>query len=185
MTTTRGKIILLNGVSSSGKTTLARALTERMPGLFRLSIDRYDDWIAGVEDRDKGRLIPVDTEHYFHRTVAMFSDSGVSVVVDQILHSPSVIQDCVEVLAGYPVLFVGVHCGLDTLRSRERERGNRTIGQAEEQLRFVHRQLECYDLEVDTSEEPPAFAAERIARVAETPSSWSGWAAWRERMLTP
>lgn len=39
-----------------------------------------------MEDRDNDRLIPVPTEHFFHDSIRMFSDRGVNVIVDHVLH---------------------------------------------------------------------------------------------------
>lgn len=58
---TRGTIIALNGVSSSGKTTLARELVKQLPEYFHFSLDDFDLVIQKMEDREKGRLIPVAT----------------------------------------------------------------------------------------------------------------------------
>lgn len=96
-------------------------------------------------------LIPVPTEHFFHRNIAMFSDKGVNLVVDKILHNEDTTKDCYEILNDYPVLFVGVHCPLTELEKREKDRGDRTIGQAKAQLNYVNQQGEVYDIEVDTS----------------------------------
>lgn len=172
----KGKIILLNGVSSSGKTTLVEELVRCMSGYFRLSIDDFDTLIEKMEDRESGeRLIPVATEVFFHRTVVMFSDQGVNVIVDQILHNEETMKDCLEVLRDYPVFFVGVHCPMEELERREKVRGDRCIGQAVKQLDYVHQQGEVYDVEVDTFRE----AIEDCARVIierhqamEVPSGW-------------
>lgn len=69
----------------------------------------------------------------------MFANSGVNLVVEQILHDPHVLYDCVRTLIGYPVLFVGVHCQPKELQRREISRGDRSIGQAKRQLAFVHK----------------------------------------------
>ena len=114
----KGTIILLNGTSSSGKTTLANELIKQLPDYFALSIDEFDGIIEQMEDRDQNRLIPVPTEYYFHRNIAMFSESGIHLVVDQILHDDFTLNDCLAVLKDYPVLFVGVHCPLDEIEKR-------------------------------------------------------------------
>ncbi|UQZ35392.1 chloramphenicol phosphotransferase [Paenibacillus sp. PK3_47] len=145
----KGSIILLNGVSSSGKSTLAKALIKRLPDYFHYSIDDFDLVIERMEDRDHGRLIPVPTEYFYHRTIAMFADKGVNLIADHVIHDPFTRTDWLESLAGYDVLRVGVHCPPEELERRERERGDRRIGQALEQLDFVHKD-EVYDLEVDT-----------------------------------
>jgi chloramphenicol 3-O-phosphotransferase len=47
-TINKGRIILLNGVSSSGKTTLSKALIKTLPSYFHLSIDNnyWKGWWA-------------------------------------------------------------------------------------------------------------------------------------------
>lgn len=145
----RGKIVFLNGVSSSGKSTLAKGLVRLMPNYFYMSIDDFDLFIEKMEDRENNHLIPVETGYFFHRTIAMFSDRGINVIVDHVLHDNFTRQDCFKVLVDYPVLFVGVHCPLEELERRERVRGDRNIGQARRQLEYVHKS-EIYDIEVNT-----------------------------------
>lgn len=161
MNTHRGTIILLNGVSSSGKSTLAAKLLQNMSGYFPLAIDNFDEFIGQIEDRPNQKYIPVDTEVLFHKTIAMFSDAGIDVIVDHILYDPPTRKDFYETLAGYPVFFVGVHCPIAELERRERERGDRRIGQGKTQLDFVHKH-EVYDIEVDTYAESIEVCAKRI-----------------------
>ena len=145
----RGIIVLLNGVSSSGKSSLAREFIKLRPDFFHVSADDFANWINSMEDIQSKRIIPVETEHYFHRTIAMLSDTGVNVIVDHILHNEYTARDCSTVLNDYPLLFVGVHCPINELARRERGRGDRREGQAREQLSFVHVN-DAYDLEVNT-----------------------------------
>ena len=145
----KGMIIVLNGVSSSGKSTLSKELTKFLPNFFTFSIDDYDLIIEKMEDREKQRLIPVETEFFYYRNVAMFSARGVNLILDQILHDPLTSQNFYEILDGYPILLVGVHCPVEELIRREQTRGDREIGQSISQLEFVH-QNEIYDVEVNT-----------------------------------
>jgi chloramphenicol 3-O phosphotransferase len=170
----KGKIILLNGVSSSGKSTLAKELVKKLPDYFHFSIDDFDTIIEKMEDRDSDHLIPVPTEHFFHRNIAMFSDKGVNLVVDQILHNEDTTKDCYEILKDYPVLFVGVHCSLTELEKREKDREDRSVGQAKSQLNYVHKQGEVYDIEVDTSEGIDS-AANAILNKLPGSNSQIGW----------
>ncbi|MBT2690593.1 AAA family ATPase [Bacillus sp. ISL-47] len=111
----KGKILLLNGVSSAGKTSLSKELVRRMPDFFHFSVDDFDIMIERMEERDNQRLIPVPTEQFFHRSIAMFSDEGINLVVDHVLHDRETLRDCLEILREYPVFFTGVHCPLDEL----------------------------------------------------------------------
>ncbi|XKE95047.1 chloramphenicol phosphotransferase CPT family protein [Metaplanococcus flavidus] len=173
----KGKIILLNGVSSSGKSTLSRELANQLEGFFHLSIDDYDGFIAKAENREKGQhLIPVPTESFYHRTIAMFSDLGVNVIADQILHDISTTEDCFNVLQSYPVFFVGVHCPPPVLQQRERQRSDRPIGLAEKQLNFVHQQRHLYHLEVDTYKDSIAHCTKQIRNALQEHHPLAEWA---------
>jgi chloramphenicol 3-O phosphotransferase len=97
-----------------------------------------------------------------HRMVASLADAGLSVIVDHVLLEPGWLPDLAARLAGHDVLFVGVRCPLDVVIERERDRKDRTIGQAAAQHDVVHR-AGGYDLEVDTSFLSPDDAAGVIA----------------------
>jgi chloramphenicol 3-O phosphotransferase len=161
----KGVIVLLNGVSSSGKTTIARELVKRLPGFFHFSIDDYDHVIEKMEDRDNERLIPVDTEIFFHRNIKMFSDYGLSLIVDHVLHNPFTLQDFQSALSDYPLLLIGVHCPAEILEQRENTRGDRFAGLARRQLDLVHKGMK-YDLEVNTHFDSLEYNVELICKRA-------------------
>ncbi|MDZ5472025.1 AAA family ATPase [Bacillus sp. 31A1R] len=171
----KGNIILLNGVSSSGKSTLSKELTKILPNYYHLSIDDFDIVIERMEDRENDRLIPVPTEYFFHRTIAMFSDKGVNLIVDQILHDSFTTEDCYKTLKDYPVLFVGVQCPIEELERREMQRGDRRIGQGKQQLEYVHKS-EVYDIVVDTYKDSLEHCAKNIAQLIQTQELPQKWA---------
>lgn len=146
----KGNIIFLNGVSSSGKTTLSKEIVKLLPDYFHFSIDDFDSIIERMEERGTDRLIPIPTETFFHRSIAMFSDQGVNLIVDHVLHDEETITDAYKTLSDYPLYFVGVHCPVKELERREQARRDRRIGLARQQLLFVHQHNEPYDVEVDT-----------------------------------
>jgi chloramphenicol 3-O phosphotransferase len=180
----KGNIIFLNGVSSSGKSSISKELVKKLPDYFHFSIDDFDLVIEKMEDRKNERLIPVPTEYFFHRAIAMFSDKGVNLIIDQILHNEFTTKDCFEVLHSYPVLFVGVHCPTEELERREIARGDRTIGQAIRQLDFVHQQNEKYDIEVNTYLESLENCADRIIEILLSDTDRKGWKQTYEKIMT-
>lgn len=170
----KGLIIVLNGVSSSGKTSLANELTKLLPDFFTFSIDDYDIVIDKMEDRENGRLIPIETEYFYHKNVAMFADRGVNLILDQIIHDTKTMQTFYETLNEYTILFVGVHCSPEELTRREQFRGDRHIGLAISQLEFVHRQ-EVYDIEVNTMNEPISISAQKIVERLNSSEPFTGF----------
>lgn len=168
-------IILLNGTSSSGKTTLVRAWQQAMatpyldagldrflwmlPGRY-LKQPLWDDVLGlATEAGETGhRLV-----HGMHRAIAALSQAGNCVVADHVLVEPEWVTDCANVLADLPAWLIGVRCPLPVLVERERSRGDRTLGQAAAQHERVHAHG-VYDFEVDTSLMSPEECADAIIR---------------------
>lgn len=150
-----GIIIVLNGVSSAGKSSLARALQERMEQpLFHLSLDTFEEMLPAkfLDDdlpREQRLANFLWVLQVMHASARAMSAAGHHVVIDTVFERREWLADCVRQLDGLPVLHVGVHCPPAELERRERERGDRRIGQAVEQLGWVHKHG-VYDLQVDT-----------------------------------
>ena len=180
-----GRIVLLNGTSSSGKTTLVRALQAILPEPWlEIGIDRfvfslptqYLDQPLWSEVfryvRPDGRAdgpFRIETGPLGQRlvlgmqaTAAALADQGLNVIVDHVLLEDDWLADCRARWAAFDVLVVGVRCPLEVIVERELTRKDRTIGQAEAQFHVVHRRG-GYDVEVDTSALSPEEAAALIA----------------------
>ena len=172
----KGKIIFLNGVSSSGKTTLSRELQERLTDPFYwLSVDTFvvdmmPKKFFSIDgfNPDGGEPVIFKTVSLAHHTIKFFSDMGINTIVEHLLF-PSIdvqpyknqIAECVELLHDYPVLFVHVTCPLEELWRREKERGDRDIGRAEIQLPHL-KATDPYDIDVDTHANSTGECAEKI-----------------------
>jgi chloramphenicol 3-O phosphotransferase len=97
-----------------------------------------------------------------HHTIRIFSDIGINAIVDHVLlKADKTMEECVELLHDYPVLFVHVICPISELRRREKERGNRDIGQGESQLLELNPQ-DTYDITVDTFNNTKEECADKI-----------------------
>ena len=75
--------------------------------------------------------------------------------------------DLATSMKGLRAWLIGVHCPLDLLADRERERGDRLMGQAALHFQLAHRHAR-YDLEVDTSTAQPEAIAMRIKKLVES-----------------
>ncbi|MFJ8825866.1 chloramphenicol phosphotransferase CPT family protein [Streptomyces sp. NPDC102467] len=161
---TGGRIIFLNGTSSSGKSSIARELLDILDDgvFFHMAVDSFGAMRTrrelGPEELDTALRL---TRMGFHRSIAAMAEVGNDVVVDHVLSEPWRLLDCLAVLPGEDVLFVGVHCPLDELVRREQARGDRPQGLAAHQYELVHRHGD-YDLECDTGAADPRACAERI-----------------------
>ena len=186
-----GRVILLNGSSSAGKTTLAQMLQQILPEPWQLiSLDQFRD---GLPARFRGLNSPVGTPgarglnitpvegdgrrvtairfgdvgermlRGMRRAVAAFARDGGNVIVDDLLLDQAYVRDYVESLRGLSVTFVGVRCPLDVVNAREAARPGRFPGTAESHFHTVHAHC-IYDVEVDTGSTPPRACAEAVVR---------------------
>ncbi len=99
-----------------------------------------------------------------HRAIATLAREGTDVIFETVLLGHRWRDDLLEALSGLEVTFVGVCCPLEVIEERERQRGNRVVGQARGHYGIVHDGM-TYDIEVDTSTLQPHEAAEKIAEL--------------------
>jgi chloramphenicol 3-O phosphotransferase len=181
-----GRIILINGTSSSGKTTLVKGLQATLPDLWlEMGIDRFAYALPGrvlgqptwpqlfryvrPEGESDGPFTIETTvlgQRFIsgiHATAAALAAAGLNVIVDHVLLEEAWLDECSRRWAGFAVLFVGVRCPLDVILQRELKRQDRTLGQAEAQFAVVHRWADRYDVEVDTSVLTPDEAVAQVA----------------------
>ncbi|WP_175779354.1 chloramphenicol phosphotransferase CPT family protein [Burkholderia anthina] len=160
-----GPIIVVNGPSSSGKSTLSRCLRDELPehhlhvepDAFRnMEPDGYWDVDTGLAQVRVAALCRA-----INATAATYSRHGQAVIVDHVL-SDDAWHYMLEDLVGFPVFIVGVFCSLEKLIERENMRGNRQIGLAASQFESIHAGRQ-YDHVVDTSSSSALACAQSIA----------------------
>jgi chloramphenicol 3-O phosphotransferase len=160
---TPGRIIILNGTSSSGKTSIVSALQDCLEEPFlNAGIDkfiwmlprRYLDrplWDEVLGLATEAGLVGQRLMSGMHQIIAALSRAGNNVVADHVLVERRWLEECARLFSELPALFVGVRCPLEVLEGREAARRDRTLGQARAQFPLVHAHG-VYDLEVDTSQ---------------------------------
>ena len=185
---TPGRLVILNGTSSSGKTTLASTLQARLAELGQCWVVVGLDDIIGklppawmkaqghvgahadegitCEDVDGGidlRIGPVARRAFaaYRAGVAAFARAGMDVIVDDVVLADADWDEWQRVLDGLDVLWVRVDLDLATLEDRERARRDRIIGLARSQYEVVHRHPP-YGVRVDTGSMSPDEAAEVV-----------------------
>lgn len=148
-------VILLNGTSSSGKSTGAKALQGLLPG----------NWLhVAVDDflRMGSRMVNLAAVvHGFHGSIGALANAGNRLIVDHVLQDRAWAQDLATVVNG-PVLVIGLRAPLDVLEERERVRGDRMPGLAAAQVEVVHGHF-SYDLEFDTAVTSSAELARQVS----------------------
>ena len=150
-----GKIILINGASSAGKSTLASAVHKKLDVPFlHFSFDLFiDSDVFPSEQIQSGKFLwremrPTVFEGY-HRCWPALAGAGNNLIIDHIIEQKSWIVGLTQLLKGFDVFCVALHCSIEELERREIARGDRGQGDARRDLEVVHKFMR-YDLELNS-----------------------------------
>jgi chloramphenicol 3-O phosphotransferase len=170
--TDKASIIFLHGASSSGKSTLARVVQDRIERPFwHISIDHLRDSgvlpLGRVKAGDfRWRDMRAPFFAGYHASLAAYAGAGNNLILEHILDTPGWQGELARLFAPFDVLFVALHCPVDELRRREQARGDRPVGSAEQDALTIH-EGRRYDLELQTGD----GVEENVARVL---AAWRG-----------
>ena len=145
------KIILLNGPSSAGKSTLASTLQKFIKDKINeeygiISIDDFLKMSTG-EVIYEDDVFEVSSELCENAIEMLGSRQGV--IIDHVITSERIFKQLIEALSFYDIYLIHVTCPLLELERREKERKNRCLGSAEASYQYLFPK-EGYDLTVDT-----------------------------------
>jgi chloramphenicol 3-O phosphotransferase len=160
----RNAVIVLNGASSSGKSSIALELQGLLPRPFlAFGVDTLvaslppasltrepgivfgSDGVVAVGDRFR-RL-----EHAWYQGLAAMARDEVGLIIDEVFLGGRESQERLRsALHDLRVVWVGVRCDLEVAVAREVARPERTQGMASSQAMIVHEGVQ-YDLQVDTT----------------------------------
>jgi chloramphenicol 3-O phosphotransferase len=175
-----GKIVVLNGIGSVGKSSIARALQAiASQPMLHVQMDAFLDMLPEafqdhpdafsyetIQEDGKPLVVikggPVGERlmrGMIHAVGAMAAE-GNSLIVDEVMDGTKW-QSYAGVLSKFSLHVVGLFAALDVIEARERARGGRMIGLARWQYGRVHKGMK-YDLEIDTTSATPQESAEQI-----------------------
>jgi chloramphenicol 3-O phosphotransferase len=168
------KCILLNGTSSSGKTTVSKALQQFVPDLahvgigniYKLYIEMFREDYPHPFDWSEGRYKrQVALREMLVSTSIILLKQGFSVCIDTVLdgrYHQEHMEYYLSSLQDFKPIFIGVKCDLPVLEIREKERGDRPVGLARSQLEEGVHENRPYDFTVDNTSNTPLENAKII-----------------------
>lgn len=151
--------IIINGPSSSGKTSVAKALQRKIGApLLHFQLDMFWNMVPDhIEANSKN--FP-DMKDVLINTAQDLMSRHYSIVMDIVGNSEN-IDKLKDALGNYKVYTVGLTARLDILQTREIERQNRKTGLAESQLSGFHENI-SYDFFADSSDVSSEEIADNI-----------------------
>ena len=164
----KGRIIYLNGVTSSGKTSIVEALQARRDVFFYVvANDLFQEMIGEEYLREDYWKYLGEVIIMMYHTAKLFSDMGKHVLIDSILVERDGIVPhyarMKEILRDNPLDIVEVFCPPDICRQRNIDRGDRYPAQSEEQAALMAKDIR-YSLRVDTGRLSPEACADMILK---------------------
>ena len=164
----KGRIIFLNGVTSSGKTSIVEALQARREVFFYvLANDLFQETVGEEYLRENYWKYLGGAIILMYHTAKLFSDMGWNVLIDGILVEREGVAPhyarLLEILKDNPLDIVEVFCLPETCRQRNIARGDRYETQSEEQAALMAKNIR-YSMRVDTGTHSPEECADQILR---------------------
>lgn len=174
------RIILLNGVGSVGKSSIARAMQAITRDWFlHVTMDSFLEMLPARSFETPEGLTFRPGESSGHPTVTVstgpyaahvfrgmrlairaMAEDGLNLIVDDVADSADV-GEYRELLGEHHLSVVGVMASLPVLEARERQRGDRALGLARVQHATLHDGI-TYDVVVDTDTRTPEECAAHL-----------------------
>ncbi len=186
-----GRVIILNGGSSTGKTSLVKALQDAfLPEPYlalgidvfwmampdkELDLDRVDPqyytWVKEYKDDEPYlRIVPGPILDQMmsarYKAIAAYLKDGLNVVADDVVWKRLWLEESLKALEGLDAFFVGVFCDERVIAHREILRGDRRTGWGRGSQLYAHKDA-IYDITIDTSLQSSQECAAKIKNAIE------------------
>ena len=141
-----GNIIYLNGLTSTGKSSMIKELISRKENMFFvLGFDMFEETIPEWAYTD---------EYYSNAIIAMYhaarslSEQGHDVIIDGLIMKMKGLEHHYDTLTklfeGCPLKIIDVHCSFEVLRQRNIARGDRRENQSIEQSKIAEKNISYF-----------------------------------------
>lgn len=188
---TYGTVIILNGPSVSGKSSIQKEFQyAMMPNLWvKLGIDNLFDkpmpditlenmafwqtsnpirWVETTKDAQQNSIITLFTgpqgekvAYAMNSAIAAYAHEGCNVIVDYIAYKKEWLDDLRKKLNNINTYWVKINIPLSVLEEREIARGTSPKGHARSHYNIVHWDI-AYDLEVNSATQSATAIAKNI-----------------------
>ena len=188
------QLILLNGTSSAGKSSIVKCLQEKLQDPYLdMGLDKFLYMLPHhhlkqplwkeVWDHTSAGEVGNRLMSGMHHSIKSMIDRGNLVIADHVLIEKSWVAELADLFHDQSAYFIGVHCPLDIVVQRELDRKDRTLGSARAQHPIVH-QYAHYDFSIDSSTMTPEKSADQILEFLASGAAPIGFAKTREQFIS-
>ncbi len=195
--TNYGSVIILNGPSVSGKSSLQKAFQKIMLPTFwaKMGIDNLFDnpmpdvtlddlehwqtpnsirWVTNSKDAQGNNIMALHVgnegqkiAYGMNSAIAAYAKQGCNVIVDYIAYQPEWLNDLQGKLADIKTYYVAVKIPLAVLEEREKARGTSPVGHSRSHYDTVYGSIK-YDLKLESGKYKPEELAQQLKAFIET-----------------
>lgn len=158
--TYQAQLIILNGTSSAGKSSIAKAMQQKLPDCFlHFQMDMFWDMVPSTID--------VSETNFPHLRTAILESMSVllkhehNVIFDTVITKGERLNKLRNDFKDHAPFIVAVKANQNIVDAREKARGDRKIGLAAKQAETIHQGVN-YDFDIDTSNLTAEEAADKI-----------------------
>ena len=164
----KGTIIFLNGLTSTGKTSICEELAGReLYSFFVLGFDMFEETIPDWSYTDERYAKAIIAMYHAARS---FSDQGQDVIIDGLIMKIPGLENHYEIIKqifeGYPLKIIDVFCSMEILRQRNIERGNRRENQSLEQSKHLENNVD-FLFQIDSGKYSVKECVDMLTRVVD------------------
>lgn len=186
-----GMVIILNGPSAAGKSSIQKAFQDlMMPSLWlKVGIDNLFDgpmpditldnieywqkpnairWVISTKDVQENNVITLFTgeqgqkvAYAMNNAIVAYAKSGCNIIVDYIAYKQEWLKDLQQKLKPFNTLYIAVDISLQELERRESARGTSPAGHARSHYDTVYGSVQ-YDARVNSEHNSAQEIAEQI-----------------------
>ena len=161
----KGIILYLNGVTSAGKSTIAKEIQKKSElNFYHLSHDIFQQMVSPKFLRQNYFKHLGEAILQAYQTAKLMSDNGINIIYDGMILELGELkphhQKIKTIFKDSNIKFIEVYCPLEICKQRNIERQDRGANQSEEQSQIMAKGVE-YDISVDTS----VNSAEQCAKI--------------------
>lgn len=167
------QLILLNGTSSAGKSSIVKCLQEKLQSPYLdMGLDKFlymlpnhyfkqPLWNEVMGQSNQAGDLGNRLISGMHHSMRSMMNRGNFVLADHVLIEKNWVVELADLFHDQPAYFIGIHCPLEVVEKREIDRKDRTLGSARLQFPVVHKYAH-YDLSIDSSVLSPEQSADKI-----------------------
>lgn len=157
----KAKIIILNGTSSAGKTSIAKALQKQMHDCYlHFQMDVFWEMVPEHIEANSENF-PYLKESIIDSAYALAKKNH-NLIMD-IVFMPEQLKSLKEKLKEFEILTFAITASLEVTEQRERQRKDRKNGLARSQYDHIHKNT-SYDLIIDTTHHNFTLGADTIIK---------------------